>query len=180
MTLNNYTDEEVEHLRNVDTMNGKIKYITFIKEVGANGTPHLQIYVQSKNVLSVKAWHELLGQRVANIVPTVDPENAIKYCQGLEWCKDTQTYEHKEGSDLSSVFQAGTIPQPGRRNDIHAAADHIRADGLRNTMLNGSEHEHTIASHYQYFKDLDQIVQSHNAQQEAAKDHYLYMSERTN
>ena len=45
MTLNNYSDDEVNYLRTVVTMEGsKITYIVFCYEVGKNGTPHLQIY----------------------------------------------------------------------------------------------------------------------------------------
>jgi len=178
MTLNNYTNEEMEHLRNVDTMNGKIKYITFIQEIGQEGTPHLQIYAQANEKLSIKAWHEILGPRVANIVATQDQDKAIKYCQGLQWNKETQEYEVKPGSNLESVFEKGTLPQAGRRNDIHNAVEAVTQLGLHDMMITNNEHLHTIASHYTFFKDVDQKVVQHDKREIAKKNHYTYMSTR--
>ena len=57
MTLNNYTSDELMHLRAcVAKADSKIKYITWNEEVGENQTPHLQIYAQAFKCLSVKAW----------------------------------------------------------------------------------------------------------------------------
>lgn len=47
LTVNNYTDDEVAHLYQLLDLK-KWKFIVG-KEVGAEGTPHLQCYVESKN-----------------------------------------------------------------------------------------------------------------------------------
>ena len=57
MTLNNYTEEEIEHLRRVTGIkDSKIKYIVWVQEVGENGTPHLQIYAQAFEKLAVAVF----------------------------------------------------------------------------------------------------------------------------
>lgn len=178
MTLNNYTDDEIEHLRNVDTMNGKIKYLTFIKEIGESGTPHLQIYAQANEKLSMKAWHEQLGHRIANIVPTQDQEKAIKYCQGYKWDHATQEYKQKEGSDLASVFEKGVLPIQGRRNDIHNAVEAVHNIGLHTMMLTNDQHLQTVATHYQFFKDIDQKHTQDVQRRRAHEDHRKYMLTR--
>jgi hypothetical protein len=74
MTLNNWTSDELAHLRTVtSTTDTKIKYIVWIQEVGEEGTPHLQIYAQAFEKLSVKGWHTALGPRISNIVATENP-----------------------------------------------------------------------------------------------------------
>jgi len=178
MTLNNYTDEEVQHLRNVDTMNGRIKYLTYIKEIGENGTPHLQIYAQANEKLSIKAWHDELGPRIANIVPTIDQDKAIKYCQGFKWNPATKEYEQKSGSDLDSVFEKGVMPKQGRRTDISAAVEAVQQHGLNKLMLSNNEHLSTIAGHYQFFKDTDQKYTQEQQRQLAYEDHAEYMRTR--
>lgn len=122
MTLNNWTHEELEHLRNVVTQpDTKIKYICFIQEVGESNTPHLQIYAQASDKLSLKQWHQQLGPRIANIVPTIDIPKAIAYCKGL---KDGQP---KPGSNLDSVEEYGILPgtDQGKRTDIHQAVEAV-------------------------------------------------------
>lgn len=55
-TLNNYTPDDVAVLR---TPNTKLNYIIVGHEVGANGTPHLQMYFQlTKNtkLTTIKGW----------------------------------------------------------------------------------------------------------------------------
>lgn len=50
ITLNNYTEEEYNYTKNTANTKGW-KYIIG-KEVGEQGTPHLQIYIESKNAVS--------------------------------------------------------------------------------------------------------------------------------
>jgi len=44
-TLNNYTDEEMEQIKNL-APSGIIQYIAFGEEIGEEGTPHLQGYLR--------------------------------------------------------------------------------------------------------------------------------------
>lgn len=172
MTLNNYTHDELEHLRGVTSGDSKIKYICWIQETGENGTPHLQIYAQAYEKLSVKQWHKYLGDRIANIVPTVDQEKAIAYCKGY---KDGQP---KPGSDLDSVEEYGRKPEHGQRNDLIAAADEIRKRPLSEIMEQGGENEATIIKHYKYYRDLDSHMCAKRAYDAGKEEHNAYLAER--
>jgi hypothetical protein len=73
-TLNNYTDEHLEKLGALEC-----KYIVYGKEVGANGTPHLQGYVTFKDPIPKKrAIKRLRGAHVS-----VAKGNAL---QNYEYC----------------------------------------------------------------------------------------------
>jgi hypothetical protein len=173
MTLNNFTEEELEHLRKVVSAEGsKIKYIVWIQEVGEEGTPHLQIFSQASNVLSVAAWHKALGSRIANIVPTENVPAAIQYCKGM---KDGNP---KPGSNMDSIEEYGKPPRQGERNDLVEAADEIRKRPLKSIMTHGSVHEGTIGKHFQYFKDLDAICMKKRAFEAGKKKHNAYLATR--
>lgn len=175
MTLNNFTSEELQHLRQVTSVKDtKIKYIVWIQEVGEEGTPHLQIYAQAFEKLSVAAWHKSLGPRIANIVPTENPPVAIQYCKGF---KDGQP---KSGSNLDSVEEYGKAPRDGQgeRTDLIEAANEVRKRPLSEIMTHGSVNEPTIAKHYTYFKDLDLHSTKHRAFEAAKEEHNAYLETR--
>lgn len=176
MTLNNYTPEELEHIRTVVARpDSKIKYLTFNQEVGENGTPHLQIYAQAYEKLSVKAWHDQLGARISNIVPTLSQERAIKYCQGFEWNPESGKYDPKSGSSQFEEF--GKPPAQGSRTDLYEARSEVLKRPLDQIMLDG-DHAQTIAQHYTYFKDLDQLASSQRSFKAARTQHDAYMATR--
>lgn len=173
MTLNNYTDDELEHLRAcTDSSDSKIKYIVWIKEIGTEGTPHLQLYAQAFEKLSIAAWHKALGTRIANIVPTENVKAAIDYCKGY---KDGSP---KPGSDLTSVEEYGKAPSSGERTDLITAANEVRKRPLKEIMENGSVNEPTIAKHYTYFKDLDMMCCKKRAYDSAKEEHNKYLETR--
>lgn len=173
MTLNNYTLEELEYLRKVTTMDDtKIKYICWIQEVGECGTPHLQIYAQATEKLSVAAWHKQLGPRIGNIVPTQNVKAAIEYCKGL------QNGQPKAGSDLSTIEEYGKAPNQGCRNDLIYATNEIRKRSLKEIMIEGSEYEPTIMQYFAYFKELDIVCKAHRNFELARQQHNEFMATR--
>lgn len=179
MTLNNYTPEEVEHLRACTLgKDSKIKYITWNQEIGENGTPHLQIYAQAYNVLSVTAWHKALGSRISNIVPTQNQERALKYCQGFEFDEETQAYKLKTGSTQFEEHGKKPCTDQGSRTDLHTAHAEVLKRPLSEIML-ANEHTQAIATHYTYFKDLDQLAQADRAFKAARLEHNEFMAQRT-
>lgn len=175
MTLNNWTPEELQQLRTAATKPGaKIKYIVFIQEKGAEGTPHLQIYAQAFNVMSVKAWHTELGDRVANIVPTDNPAAARSYCMGY------QGGQPKDGSDLSTVEEYGKKPNQGKgaRNDIHSAVEELRETPLKECILTGSDHLNTYAQYHGFFNLVDSTFQSQRVFKRGREEHNEYLETR--
>lgn len=169
MTLNNWTQDEIEALRGVIlNQDSKIRYIVWIQEIGVCGTPHLQIFAYAKSVLSVKGWHEQLGPRVANIVPTQNIPVAIEYCKGF------RNGQPKEGSDLTSVEEYGIAPNQGERTDLNDAAAAVRKRPLEELLLEGSEHLPTIAKHYTFFKEYDQMCRLKENYELAKEEHNEY------
>lgn len=176
MTLNNYTQDDIDTLRGSIKSDSPIKYITFIKEIGESGTPHLQIYAQSSTKLSIKAWHEHLGPKIANIVPTLHQERAIKYCQGYEWNEETKEYTPKEGSDLSSMEEYGTPPSQGQRNDILSVVQELKKRTFKQIVLDEEMNEHatTIAKFSKHFQHLDDIYKTERMYQGGKSQHLAY------
>lgn len=76
-TLNNYTEDERDHLLSLD-----VHYIIVGREVGEEGTPHLQGYVHLKRPLRLQPCKDFLGsQRIHLEVARGKPWEADEYCQ---------------------------------------------------------------------------------------------------
>jgi len=103
-TLNNYTEEELLALHHID---GHVDYLVFAKEVGENGTPHLQGYVCFPDQKRLNAVKEILGNRCHVEVSRGTPDQASKYCK-------------KPTTLASDIYEYGTLPGPqGRRTDLN-------------------------------------------------------------
>ena len=73
-TLNNYTEDERDALRN-----GKYAYMVFGYERGVEGTPHLQGYVHLSTQKTLSAMKKMIPRAHLEIRQgTID--QAIKYC----------------------------------------------------------------------------------------------------
>lgn len=73
-TVNNYSEEEYTEL-----LNGEFNYVIIGKEVGNNGTPHLQGYLQlktKKRLTAMKKIHNTAHWEIARGTPE---ENKV-YC----------------------------------------------------------------------------------------------------
>lgn len=110
-TLNNYTEEEVEHLSSL-VDNEECSYIIFGKEVGATGTPHLQGFI----AFPKRVYLTDIKKRISN---TAHFELARMVHESIEYCK-------KDGD----VFEEGVVPiGQGKRTDI----DDLKADVKKGT-----------------------------------------------
>ena len=92
-TINNYTEEEYQFLKNVQCV-----YIVFQKEVGALLTPHIQGYVYLKDKISMSRVKVLLG------CDRVHLERAIGSAQ--------QNYDYCTKDGGTDQFEAGEMKQP--------------------------------------------------------------------
>lgn len=101
-TLNNWTEEEYEAIIQWDC-----KYLIVGKEVGKEGTPHLQGYVEWK---SSKKFDTLknLNERIHWEERKGKSEQAATYCK-------------KEGN----FFEKGKLSKPGKRTDLEKIGDLI-------------------------------------------------------
>lgn len=101
-TINNYDDDSLNDLKEFD----KVKYLVAGREVGENGTPHLQGYCELKAQVSFNT--------IKDLIPTAHIEKPRKCAQAnIRYCK-------KDGD----VFvEMGTAKQPGKRTDIDDAIE---------------------------------------------------------
>lgn len=100
LTLNNYTDEEVEVLLAI-----KHKYLIYQFEVGDEGTPHLHAYLYYQNSVVMPKRYLPRG----HWEKVINPAACIKYCS-------------KEKTRVAGPFEVGTKPEPGRRTDLEILA----------------------------------------------------------
>lgn len=75
-TINNYTDEDIERCDNVEC-----KYIVYGKEVGENGTPHLQGFVIFRTNKRLNAVKALLSDRGHYDTARGTSSQAADYCK---------------------------------------------------------------------------------------------------
>lgn len=97
-TLNNYTDDDIQNIiKSADS--ASIKYI-FGKEVGEQGTPHLQGYINMPVKKSLSAVIKLFNNQRIH----------FEACKGSE--KQNITYCIKEGQWTSNFYVAPIPPEP--------------------------------------------------------------------
>lgn len=113
-TLNNYTEADLTHLSQLTDKDG-ITYIVFQRERGANGTPHVQGYINSANSRSLASWRTLISGRAH-----------IERARGT--AQENQAYCSKdEGREPgTTVHTWGRIPEQGKRNDLDAVGALIK------------------------------------------------------
>jgi len=104
-TLNNWTPLEYEWLKAFEC-----KWMIIGKEVGEQGTPHLQGAVVLNNQRQFNSLKKMLGFKRAHIEHMKGtPHDSVVYCS-------------KEDKD---PFMKGAY-EPGRRTDIHSAIDKLK------------------------------------------------------
>lgn len=108
-TLNNYSDAEIAHLDSLGS-GPRVQYLIFGKEVGENGTPHLQGFVIFNSSIRFTNAKRLIGARAYLAGAVATSEAAANYCK-----KDGDFKEY------------GQIPQnAGKRNDWEAYKEWIQ------------------------------------------------------
>jgi len=103
-TLNNWTPEEYTALTTRMVQN--VKWCVIGKEMGDNGTPHLQgaaVLLKQTAFTTVKSFAGMTRAHIENMRGT--PADSLVYC----------TKEDK------APFVHGSLPEPGKRNDLHDA-----------------------------------------------------------
>jgi len=104
-TLNNYTQDEYDFLIN----NEMFSYMIIGKEIGDEGTPHLQGYACLKNRMRFNALKKQLGDRIHFEPRKGTHDQARTYCM-------------KDG-DYNEV---GEAPRQGKRTDLENACQLIK------------------------------------------------------
>lgn len=97
-TLNNYTQEEFDEAENIGS---RASYIIVGKEVGTNGTPHLQGYIEFPNAVRGSAIRKNFNGRGHWEVRKGTAKQASEYCK-----KENQ------------FFEMGSLSAQGKRTDL--------------------------------------------------------------
>lgn len=105
-TLNNYTAEEKKSVEDAVSNNEDISYVCFGMEVGANGTQHLQGYMEFKQRIRRGAVKRISGFGRTHLETRQGTQS-----QAIEYCK-------KEGDFYE--FGTAAVSQKGKRNDLEA------------------------------------------------------------
>lgn len=103
-TLNNYSEDDLEKYENLGQQTSTtIQYLIYGKEVGENGTPHLQGFVQFKKRLRIRQVKDYLGSRVHVEPANGTPAQNQVYCQKEEDFVEFKVFKFQL-NDLSSVY----------------------------------------------------------------------------
>jgi len=127
-TWNNYTEEDIALVKNF--FQESCVYGVYAKEVGENGTPHLQGYLELKNKKTIVGLKKSFSPKPHLEVAQGTAEENTSYCVG--------PYESKDGKKKKPLneehFIFGTPMTQGKRTDLEAVRSLI-AEGPSRTML---------------------------------------------
>lgn len=117
-TLNNYTDDEISLLR---TISSQVRYLCFQKEIGQEGTPHLQGFISFKKQTSLRSVKALVSNRAHFEISKGSPKQNRDYCS-------------KSDSGIEGSFEEfGELPGPsGQRNDLDEFKKAVKNGDIRN------------------------------------------------
>lgn len=79
-TVNNYTDEDVDRIQDVDELDREWSYVVIGKEIGEGGTPHLQGYIEMNKVKRLSAMKKLMPKAHFE-VRLGSSKQASEYCK---------------------------------------------------------------------------------------------------
>lgn len=134
ITINNYTEEDVEGLENYFKT---CVYAIYGKEIApTTGTPHLQAYAYSRNALTCKSLSKKL------------PRARLAPAKGS--AEDNQIYCSK----AKDYKEFGTLPQQGKRTDLDEIKDVVKSTGKMSEVV-------LVAKSYQSVKMAEQLLKYH-------------------
>jgi len=131
-TLNNYTEQEIETLKAVNT-----SYLVYGKEVGEMKTPHLQGYLEFSTKKRFTTVKKLLGNRYHIEPRRGTQEQAITYCK-------------KDGD----VHEQGTPYIQGARADLDQARNDAADNGMRSVTSWGNLQQIKVAEKYLTYNEI--------------------------
>jgi len=143
-TLNNYTDQEVNDLK--DWLTSHTDYHIVHYEVGKQGTPHLQGYFRLKSTAVSSALHKKPGLKRASLF----------ICKGTE----DQNIKYCSKGGVHTICSTSGIPQPGQgaRSDLKEAAALVRDGGHKAIKKIALDKPDLIVKYGRGFKELLEVL----------------------
>jgi len=143
-TLNNYTDKEVNDLK--DWLTSHADYHIVHYEVGKQGTPHLQGYFRLKSTAVSSALHKKPGLKRASLF----------ICKGTE----DQNIKYCSKGGVHTICSTSGIPQPGQgaRSDLKEAAALVRDGGHKAIKKIALDKPDLIVKYGRGFKELLEVL----------------------
>lgn len=130
-TINNYVDAEVNALELLGAST-RIQYLIYGKEVGENGTPHLQGFVIFRSAVRFTNAKRHIGTRAHVEVTRGTSQQAADYCK-----KENDFKEH------------GSLPnEPGKRNDWERYKEYVMELGRVPTQRELILHNTSLYARY--------------------------------
>jgi hypothetical protein len=139
-TLNNYSDLEYTTIKDVSC-----RYLVIGKEVGDQGTPHLQGYVVFPNAKTLTAVKKLFKTNRVHL--------KVRYKDSSPLC--ASNYCKKDGD----FFEKGELPKQGKRTDLDDIREVIKKTNSMRQVVD-------VAKSYQSVKMAEQILKYHEAKRQ--------------
>jgi len=129
-TINNYTDEDVELLKNLEEI---VRCMIAAKEVGESETPHIQGYAELQSAKTRSALAKKYLPRAWIGKARGDGKQNFAYCKKgrqskEEWTRDGVDGRHY-GDEVDLVLEVGVPVGAGKRTDIDRAVEDLK-DGM--------------------------------------------------
>lgn len=141
-TLNNWLQEEWEYL--IRRFAPQTTWMVVGKEIGSNGTPHLQGACILGSQMTFSRLKTLIGFKRAHIeVMMGSPEDSLLYCT-------------KQDSD---AFVYGTLPTQGKRTDLRVAASAILGGQTVRQLAQNEEGAVAVVKFYKGLTVLRSLTQ---------------------
>lgn len=152
-TINNWTEEELNELKKIELK--KIKYIIVGKEVGEQGTPHLQCFITWANCKTESACRKKLPKRayVRFMYAHSTPTQCVEYCK----------------KDKDIAYEAGSPPRQGERNDLKTVIKEVKEGKSIKQMTDAN-----ILKNYQGLKYAQELKKIYEPQRNWKPDVIWY------
>jgi len=127
-TVNNWTQEDKDRL----VISDQVTYVCYAEEVGENGTPHLQGYVEFNKQYGLRAIKNIIGER-AHVEKRKGNQR-----QAIDYCKKVPPYGiHPNGDNVVNdvFFEFGEKKEQGKRKDIEFIYEQVELQDSMTKIL---------------------------------------------
>lgn len=155
-TLNNYCEDDWNKFPKLfEEKSNKINYLVQGKEVGENGTPHIQGFIHFDTQRTMGGIKKLFGNDRIHL-EAKSPKSTFE--QAAEYCKKEKSF-----------IELGKLPKQGARTDILDLKKSAEEGDAKHVM-----YEKFGETYLKYHKAIDAITADYRRQQRIAKG-YLHL-----